>query len=104
MPKIALADELQEWESLLTAAEPYTEDFPELRERLAGLRVTLDRLRGLDDLKARLAAERQRATQELDEGREQGKEQVRQIRNFFKSSLGTKTKELTRFGIRVRKI
>ncbi|HEX7184017.1 MAG TPA: hypothetical protein VF756_19455 [Thermoanaerobaculia bacterium] len=100
MPKIALADTLREWESLLTGAKPYADASPLLKEFLAGLEASLDRTRGLDHLRTRLAAESQRATQQLREERENGQEKARQIRSLLRGGLGSTNKELVRFGMR----
>lgn len=102
MPKIALADTLDDWEQLLRAAEPYA-DLKGLRVHLAGLETALDRLRELDALRSHLQAQRQAATQELNEIRVNGKVMAIEIRSLLKAILGHRNEGLVQFRIRPRR-
>ncbi|MEA2693499.1 MAG: hypothetical protein QOJ16_2886 [Acidobacteriota bacterium] len=100
MPKVALADTLQEWEGLLAAAAEQGTGIPGLEERLAKLRAELERVRALDVLRQRLQADRQKATADLAAARDDGQELTRAIRGMLIAHFGTSWEGLVQFGVR----
>jgi hypothetical protein len=102
MPKVALADTFDDWDSLLRAAAPHAEK--------KGLKIHLQELEGLhrrlheiEALRADLQAQRQQATQELEEVREAGKLVTIQIRAILKVIFGHDSASLVQFRIRPRR-
>ncbi len=102
MPKIALADTLREWESLLAAAEERGAGIPRLAEQLAQLRAVVERTRALEALRQHLDAERQKATADLEAARAEGKDLAIGIRGRLVATFGPRWAGLTQFGIRLR--
>lgn len=72
VPKVSLADTFDDWDSLLRAAAPHAEK-RNLQVYLQELEGLHRRLHEIEALRADLQAQRQRATQELQEVREAGK-------------------------------
>ena len=103
MPKVALADTLWEWESLLAAAAEKGEGIPGLAEQLAELRAALERARALEGLRQRLQAERQQATVDLAALRVEGGDLASRIRGRLVAQFGTHSEGLVQFGIRLRR-
>lgn len=101
MPKVALADSTTDWETLLTNASRHA-DLPGLGERLGELHTVLERARELDSRRARLAGERQQATQELAAAKEEGKRLASRIRSQLKAVYGPTNGRLTEFGMKAR--
>ncbi len=102
MPKVALADTLQDWEGLLAAATEKGTGVPGLEDRLAELRSALERARNLDARRQRLQAESQQATQDLTATRQDGEDLTIAIRGMLLAAFGPAWKGLVQFGIRPR--
>jgi hypothetical protein len=102
MPKVSWAETISDWQLLLSTAEPYG-DVKDLKVHLAELRAALQRLRELKSLRDELQARRQRATQEMEETREAGKDVTIQIRSILKGVLGPKNELLVQFNVRPRR-
>lgn len=102
MPKVSWAETIADWELLLRTAEPYG-DVKDLKVHLAELRTALQRLRELKSLRDELQARRQRATQEMDETRESGKDVTIQIRSILKGVFGPGNALLVKFNVRPRR-
>ncbi|HZF13336.1 MAG TPA: hypothetical protein VFE33_31480 [Thermoanaerobaculia bacterium] len=103
MPKVALADTLFEWDSLLAAAAEQGAGVPSLEKHLANLRAALDRARGLEALRQRLQAERQQATQDLAATRREGDDLTLRLRELLIATFGPKWEGLIQFGVRPRR-
>jgi hypothetical protein len=103
VPKVALADTLWEWESLLAAAAERGKGIPGLEEQLAQLREALDRARALEALRQRLQADRQQATADLTALRVSGGDLASRIRGRLVSAFGTHSEVLGQFGIGIRR-
>lgn len=99
MPKVALADTRDDWTQLLQTAAPYSE-FKDLKVYLAELQTALTRLGELESLREHLQAQRQQATQELNEVRATGKDSAIQIRSTLRGILGRDNPLLTQFNMR----
>jgi hypothetical protein len=102
MPKVALADSRMDWDTLLTNANRHAEDLPALAERLDELRAVLEKTGELMSLRDRLTAERQQATRELAEAKEEGKQLAIRIRSLLKAAYGPRSGQLAEFGMKPR--
>jgi hypothetical protein len=103
MPKVALADTLREWESLLAAAEEKGAGVPALGGPLEELRATLERTRALAALRVKLQADLQKATQDLEASREEGRLLTIRVRSLLKAAFGLAWEGLVQFGVRPRR-
>jgi CHASE3 domain sensor protein len=102
MPKVALADLKLDWGQLLAAAEPYRDD-EKLKDEIAMLQSAHDRLQELSALRDELQAKRQRATQEMGEVKDQGKDAAIRVRSVLQGMLGPKNERLVQYGIAPRR-
>lgn len=102
MPKVAIADTLDDWTQLLQAAEPYGEE-KNLKVHLAELRESLDELSRLEAYRNELQAKLQEATQQRDAVREAGKVQAIQVRSLLKAVFGHANRRLVQFKMRPRR-
>jgi hypothetical protein len=102
MPKVSWAETINDWDLLLHLAEPYGE-VKDLKVHLAELQAALQRLQGLKNLRDELQARRQRATQEMGETRESGKDVAIQIRSILRGVLGPSNELLVQFNVRPRR-
>lgn len=102
MPKVALADLQLDWQQLLIAAEPYRE-VKNLKDELALLQTAYDRLQELTYLRDELQAKRQRATQEMGEVKDQGKDAAIRVRSVLQGIFGVENERLVQFGIAPRR-
>ncbi|HET9211070.1 MAG TPA: hypothetical protein VFR03_11765 [Thermoanaerobaculia bacterium] len=101
MPKIALADTLQEWQSILAGlGENPALDTPALRELRERLRLMIGAAQELVAEKNSLQARRQAVTQQLRMTRDQGDDLIIKVRGSIRSVLGHSNEALVRFGIR----
>ena len=103
MPKIAIADTLREWESLLAAAAEKGAAIPGVEENVAQLQAALERTRALDALRLRLQAERQQATVDLAASRREGQDLAIGLRGRLVAAFGSRWEGLAQFGIRLRR-
>jgi hypothetical protein len=99
MPKVALADTFQDWESLLRAAAKH-KDQKKLHVHLDKLQAAFDRLHELEALRESLQAQKQRATQEMGEVKEAGKLAAIEVRSLLKAIVGHRNEALVQFNIR----
>ena len=104
MPKVALADTLQDWEGLLAAAAEKGAGVPGLENRLAELQAALERVRELDARRQRLQAESQLATQDLVATRRDGDDLTIAIRGMLLAAFGPRWMGLVQFGIHPRPV
>jgi regulator of replication initiation timing len=102
MPKVAIADTLDDWEQLLQAAKPYGE-IKELKVHLAELQAALDELSRLEAYRNELQAKLQEATQQRDAVRKSGKTVAIQVRLLLKAAFGHSNRRLVQFKIRPRR-
>jgi hypothetical protein len=103
MPKIALADMLVEWESLLAAVEEHGVELPVLQEAGVELRAHLEKTKALVNLRVKLQADLQKATQDLDISRDLGKQMTVRVRSLVKAAFGISWEGLVQFGVRPRR-
>jgi hypothetical protein len=102
MPKVALAESLVDWQTLIANASVHAADDVQLGEHLEQLRVILQRAQETEALRLRLEAERQTATRMLTDAKIQGKKMTSRIRSKLKAIYGTTSDQLIGFGIRPR--
>lgn len=102
MPKIALADLIDEWRRLLHAAAPYG-DQKKLYVHLKKLETAIQRFQELETLRAELQAKRQQATQELEQVKMNGKDAAMEVRALLKAIFGRSNERLVQFDIRPRR-
>jgi uncharacterized protein YigA (DUF484 family) len=101
MPKVALADTLQEWYSIFTGlGENPVLDTPALRQLREELRLMIEATQELAAEQDALQARRQAVTQQLRITREQGDDLIIKLRDSIRSVLGHSNAALVRFGIR----
>jgi hypothetical protein len=100
VPKDALADTFREWDKLLTAAAEHAATVPGLKRWLTELQALRQRTVGLEDLRNRLQAEGQQATQDLRAARDEGKVVAIRIRSMLKGFFGHHHEGLIAFGVR----
>jgi hypothetical protein len=103
MPKVALADTLLEWESLLAAVEEHGTGLPVLKEAAEELKAHLEQMKALVNLRVKLQADLQKATQDLDVSRDLGQQRTVRIRSLVKAAFGTSWEGLVQFGVRPRR-
>ncbi len=103
MPKVALADTLVDWDSLIAAARRRVAKHPEITPVLEELERVRDRSKALRAERQSLQARRQAATQELQQAREEGKDFAIRLRAILKSVLGTQNEALVEFNVRPRR-
>src|SRR5262249_59554942 len=98
-----LADTLREWESRLAAADENGAGVPALAQPVEELRANLERTRALANLKVKLQADLQKATQDLEAARAHGRQLTIRIRSLLKAAFGLSWEGLVQFGIRPRR-
>ena len=103
MPKVALADTLVDWDSLIAAARRRVAKHPEITPILEALEALRDRSKALEAERQSLQARRQVATQELRQAREEGKDVAIRLRAMMKYLLGTRNEGLVEFNVRPRR-
>jgi hypothetical protein len=102
MSKIALADTLEEWDSLLAAFDDHPElQQPYFREFRDALAATIEFTKRLVAEQESLEARRQAVTQQLRITRGQGQDLVVKIRAALKSFFGHRWEGLAQFRIRL---
>jgi hypothetical protein len=99
MPKIAIADTLEDWKQLLQAAEPYG-DQKGLKVHLEELQESLNELSRLEAYRNELQAKLQEATQQRNAVRDAGKVRAIQVRSILRAVFGPASRRLVQFKIR----
>lgn len=101
MPKVALADTLDDWRSLLGGLDEETmADLPEREELRRHLETMVQVMRSLADDQKELESRRRAVTQQLRITKKAGEDLVVKIRSAIRSHLGHRSEMLTRYGIR----
>jgi hypothetical protein len=103
MPKVALADTMADWQSLLAAAEEKLPEVPDLARHVEDLRAALARTHKLDHLRQKLQADLQTATQDLTSTRADGEGIAARIRWVVRVAYGPHWEGLVQFKIRPRR-
>jgi chromosome segregation ATPase len=100
MSKVALADELAEWDAILDGLSDIEAlDKPDLQELAAKLTAMARAVRELRGEQADLEARRRSITQQLRITRRMGQDLTIKIKAAVKGALGHRSALLTRFGI-----
>jgi hypothetical protein len=102
MPKVALADSLMDWENLIANASIHEADDPVLARNLEALRAVLEHAKKTAAYRLHLEAERQVATQALDQDKAQGKELAMRVRHSLRAIYTAKGPRLAGFGMKPR--
>ena len=101
MSKVALADALAEWDSILSGLSDMEElDKPDLQELAAKLTAMSRAVRELRAEQADLEARRQSITQQLRITRRLGQDLTIKIKAAVKGTLGHRSELLNRFGVK----
>lgn len=101
MPKTALADTLDEWESLLAALDnPEILAIPQMRALRDALELMIRNTKALSAEQTALQARRQAVTQELRITRGNGQDLVIQVKAALRSHFGHRFEGLSRYHIR----
>lgn len=103
MPKEALAETLVDWARLIGAARLHESRKPELKWMLDELQDKLDQAKALEVERRSLQARKQKATQDLRQVRDEGKDLAIRTRSLLKATFGTQYEGLTQFNIRPRR-
>jgi phosphoenolpyruvate carboxylase len=100
MPNInSFADITHDWEQLLRAFADSAEVLAPAEPQRAGLEQILNRVRETKARQDSHTANRQQATQELEDLVKNGLEQARRLRGMVKGLLGTKAERLVQFSV-----
>jgi hypothetical protein len=102
MPKVALADTLIDWHSLIANAGPLAEGDPQLASHLDALRARLDHVRETADRRLHLEGQLRQATQDLAADKAEGKNLAFRIRSKLKAIHGPTSPLLLAYGITPR--
>ncbi len=102
MPKVALADSLTDWETLIANASIHEADDPVLARNLAALREVLEHAKEASARRQSLDAERQILTAALARDKEQGKELAMRVRHSLRAIYTPKGPRLASFGMKPR--
>jgi conjugal transfer/entry exclusion protein len=95
----SFADQILDWERLLQAFDDNAELMLPAQDLKAALAQTLAQVRGLKATQDSAAAERQQATQDIQEKIQVGREQARRLRGMAKGLIGTKSERLVQFQV-----
>jgi hypothetical protein len=102
MPKVALAESMSDWETLIANAGAHASDIPELGQNLEALRAVLEHAKETYARQQRLEGERRLATQTLAEDKARGKELAMLIRSHLRGIYGANSARLPAFGMKPR--
>jgi hypothetical protein len=102
MPKVAIAESLSDWESLLTSASGIPFDDALLGEQLAELRTLLEQAKELHARRMQLEGERRATARALEEITGRAKTMASRIRSKLKGVYGFNSGQLIRFGMKPR--
>jgi conjugal transfer/entry exclusion protein len=95
----SFADQILDWERLLQAFDDNAELMLPAQDLKAALAQTLAQVRGLKATQDSAAAERQQATQDIQEKIQVGREQARRLRGMARGLIGTKSERLVQFQV-----
>ncbi|HEX3129142.1 MAG TPA: hypothetical protein VH394_17545 [Thermoanaerobaculia bacterium] len=95
----SFADQMLDWQSLLQACDNNQEAMLPAQDLKLALSQTLAEVRNLKATQDSAAAERQQATQDIQEKIQVGREQARRLRGMAKGLIGTKSERLVQFQI-----
>lgn len=95
----SFADQILDWQRLLQACDGNSEVMLPAQDMKAALAQTLAQVRGLKAVQDSAAAERQQATQDIQEAIQVGREQARRLRGMAKGLIGTKSERLVQFQV-----
>ncbi len=93
------ADYVKDWESLITAVQENLGQLPNVGEHLQELSTAVDDLKARKTVQELHSGARQKATQDLGDSLELGKEAAVKLRGYVKSKLGPRNELLVRFGM-----
>lgn len=93
------ADYVQDWESLAAAVQENLSLLPNVEGHLGELSDAMDELRQVKAVQELHAGARQKATQDLGNALELGKEAAVKLRGYVKAKLGPRNELLVRFGM-----
>lgn len=102
MPKVALADSLTDWETLIANASIHEGDDALLAQNLNALREVLEHAKQTQAWRLHLDAERQLATQALTEDKAKGKKLAERVRHTLRAIYGANGPCLPAFGMKPR--
>jgi hypothetical protein len=93
------ADYVQDWESLMAAVQASLSLLPNVDSHFTELSVAVDALKQLKATQELHNGFRQKATQDLGDTLELGKEAAVKLRGYVKAKLGPRNELLVRFGM-----
>jgi len=93
------ADYVQDWESLMAAVQENVSLLPNVDGHLEELSNVVDELKQRKTVQELHAGARQKATQDLGDALELGKEAAAKLRGYVKAKLGPRNELLVRFGM-----
>jgi hypothetical protein len=100
MPNInSYADVIQDWQALLAAFKDNAERLPGIEAELAALEQALTAALAVKARQDSYRSEKQRATQELNEILESGRDLAIQLRGAVRCKLGPRNEKLVQFGM-----
>jgi hypothetical protein len=99
MPKLAYADLIRDWESLIDAAESVAAERGDFEPYLGTLRQHLAMMKELKARQDSANATRQVCTQLLEHGTEDGKAFAISLRGAVRAKLGAYNERLVQFGM-----
>lgn len=102
MPKVALADSLDDWDKLIANAGELFEGIPDMEDLVIELRKVLARTRELAALRDHLDGQRQLTTRQIKESQVEGDELARRIRYNVKGVHGRTSPRLLGYGVKPR--
>ena len=102
MPKVALADSLNDWDKLIANASELFEGIPDMEDLVIELRKVLARTRELAALRDQLESQQQLTTRQIKDSQLEGDELASRIRYNVKAVYGRRSAHLLRYGVKPR--
>jgi hypothetical protein len=102
MPKVALADSLNDWDKLIANASELFEGIPDMEDLVIELRKVLARTRELAALRDHLESQQQLTTRQIKDSQIEGDKLARRIRYNVKAVHGRKSPRLLGYGVKPR--
>jgi hypothetical protein len=100
MPNInSYADVIQDWQALLAAFKDNAERLPGIEEELAALEKALTEAMAVKSRQDSYRSEKQKATQELGEILENGRDLAMRLRGAVRFKIGPRSEKLVQFGM-----